>query len=176
MSWMTGTGLLLGGIYFLPQKNAYLCLAGMGWKCAVWTVTGDSTWRLTARCSSCPVCLLCLGWLAFLDPRHWYICLYRPVLTWEWQGQATREWILFASWSSRQALLEVLAMIGECGFTCCWPNLLQLATWGSTTTVVGIFCWPVVGSPLWRPWSLLLHTQGELCLKFVRSGEQGGFF
>ena len=60
-------------------------------------------------------------------------------------------------------------------FTCWWPSLLQLATWESTTTAVSIVVDRLLvvlyeGRDLCCPvW------QGELCLKFVRSGEQGGF-
>ena len=60
------------------------------------------------------------GWLAFLYPRHWCICLDRLVLTWEWLSQATGKWtfVCFLAFLI-QSTFEVLAMNGERGSACC---------------------------------------------------------
>jgi hypothetical protein len=71
---------------------------------------------LTARHSSCPVCLLCReDWLfliqaidvSVLTDLNWLgIDLARPLES------------FFFLWPTRRVLLEVLAMIGECGIAC----------------------------------------------------------
>lgn len=58
--------------------------------------------------------------------------------------------------------------------TCRWLSLSgQLTTRGSAAIVFVFQAMPVAGSPHRRPRSLSCRGQGEACLNFVRSREQG---
>jgi hypothetical protein len=94
------------------------------------------------------------------------------VLTWEREPDQTRDfWSL--CWSRSRA-----------PYVCCvclqWEKdvdylpmakpVSQLTTRRSASTVCTIAVMPVDGSLHRRPWSLSHRGQGEVCLKFVRSG------
>ena len=68
---------------------------------------------LTARRSSCPVCLLCKGWLVFLDPSHWCICLDRLVLAWDGLTRPLEKSFLFRPTS--RVLLRCLQWMENVG-------------------------------------------------------------
>lgn len=145
--------------YFWPVHDHYFHVLSSPWRVD----------RKTQFLSSMPFCVGMTGfsWSKPLMHLSWQTCTGL-----EWFSRAAGEFF-FLGLQDKYSF-EVLAMNEECGIACRWPDLLQLAIWESTTTAVGIFVNRLL-VVLFEGHNLCCSEwQGELCLNFVRSGEQGG--
>jgi hypothetical protein len=115
---------------------------------------------------SCPVCLLFLGMTSFSWSESLMYLSFTDYTDLGWLSRAIgmrMNNIHFAFLPSISPVsFRMLAMNGVCGLLAdsqfCCINQLRLrfrCCW--------LYCWPVVSSSLWKPWSLLLSCNKENC-------------